>query len=156
MLCNTESLLEQGYELHATRHRASGWRRCDGGFLIIEVPYEEALSTVQALQGDYYVRTTPTARVLTPEPLETVPASSEWSRPSQSADPTKYVLGDTHMTLRSVADALDATLGDVCRLIRSDYLETECFDRADGGEQRLVVYDANLHYLIEERRSRHV
>lgn len=141
MLCNPENLLDRGYELHASRHRASGWRRDDGGALMIEVPYDAALETLEQLRDRYHVRATPTARILTPE--------QRVAEPEGPAD--DYVLGDTHMTVRAVADAIGATLHDVWRLIKSEYLATERFTRASGGSARFVVYDSNLHYLIEER-----
>lgn len=146
MLCNPENLLERGYEMHASRHRASGWRRDDGGAVLIEVPYDAAVETLEQLRDRYHVRNTPTARILTPEPRDDVEPGGDGA-----ADAYDYVLGDTHMTVRAVADALDATLSDVCRLIKTDYLTSEWVGLPSAGRKRLVVYDANLHALIEKR-----
>lgn len=137
---NVQALLRMGYELHADRTRTSGWRKSDGGAVIVEVPYKQALATVQRLQPIYHIRTTPTARVLTGERRETETAPGE-----------DYVLGDTHMTVRAVAEAIDAPLSDVYRLITSGYLNSERFGLPNGGSKRLVVYDVQLHYLIDNR-----
>jgi len=137
---NVQALLRLGYELHADRTRSSGWRKSDGGAVMVEVPYEKALATVQRLQPIYHIRTTPTARVLTGE-----------RRDVETAPGEDYVLGETHMTVRAVADAIDASLRDVYQLITSGYLNSERFGLPNGGSKRLVVYDVQLHYLIDNR-----
>lgn len=148
------TLLDEGFELTASRRIPSGWRRQGRGAVLRAVDYDRAAAVIDALEDEYYVRPERTGRVLTPEPAreenampcpspapEETEETEETSQTEETAQTTGELVSETWVSVRWITDRAECSKYKVHARIKDGTFDARLVDGWGGKQWKIRMTD---------------